>query len=180
MRKPAHHFKITLPEPGSPPVPHVHPGPCPPTLFTLDHAPHLSHTCPPWTMPPQAIVDLAVERQQELPALVYEARPVGRGYQRGHWNRADRGEAEPTAAAAAAEQPQAGERPPSVSLGPLATASGGSRTGSGRPLLLQPAPTQRPVGEAKSEGRADDGWDRWGWGLGCRWCRGSAPLWFRV
>jgi hypothetical protein len=32
-------------------------------------------------------VELAIERQQELPALIYESRPVSRPYQRGMWRR---------------------------------------------------------------------------------------------
>lgn len=35
----------------------------------------------------QILVELAIERQQELPALIYESRPVGRPYQRGMWRR---------------------------------------------------------------------------------------------
>eukprot|EP00877_Chromochloris_zofingiensis_P008023 jgi/Chrzof1/3474/Cz12g26260.t1 len=37
--------------------------------------------------PLKILVELAIEREQELPALIYEARPVGRPYQRGHWGR---------------------------------------------------------------------------------------------
>ena len=35
--------------------------------------------------PLQILVELAIERNQELPALIYEARPVGRNYERGTW-----------------------------------------------------------------------------------------------
>eukprot|EP00878_Enallax_costatus_P032599 GHUV01035841.1.p1 GENE.GHUV01035841.1~~GHUV01035841.1.p1 ORF type:complete len:476 (+),score=147.97 GHUV01035841.1:204-1631(+) len=37
--------------------------------------------------PLKILVELAIERQQELPALIYESRPVGRPYQRGMWRR---------------------------------------------------------------------------------------------
>jgi hypothetical protein len=35
----------------------------------------------------QILVELAIERQQELPALIYESRPTNRPYQRGMWRR---------------------------------------------------------------------------------------------
>lgn len=38
----------------------------------------------------QILVELAIERQQELPALVYEARPTSGPYQRGMWRQRQR------------------------------------------------------------------------------------------
>uniref|UniRef100_A0A383VT88 Presenilin n=2 Tax=Tetradesmus obliquus TaxID=3088 RepID=A0A383VT88_TETOB len=37
--------------------------------------------------PLKILVELAIERQQELPALIYESRPTQRPYQRGMWRR---------------------------------------------------------------------------------------------
>ncbi len=56
---------------------------------------------------PQILVEMAIERQQELPALIYEARPVGRPYQRGHWGRRS---------AAAADAAQAGSPSQTMAL----------------------------------------------------------------
>jgi presenilin 1 len=40
----------------------------------------------------QILVELAIERQQELPALIYESRPTNRPYQRGMWRRQQAGQ----------------------------------------------------------------------------------------
>lgn len=72
----------------------------------------------------QILVELAIEREQELPALIYEARPVGRPYQRGHWGRRNQ---EPGMAVAPTEAGATADGSPSRVA--LLSAGGGADAG---------------------------------------------------
>lgn len=84
----------------------------------------------------QILVELAIERQQELPALVYEARPTSGPYQRGMWRNRQQPQNGRAAAAgdatAAAAGSSAGMGLATAAVAPLAAVVGsvGARDGT--------------------------------------------------